>query len=126
MAVGIAFLRRRPDNTWEGHYELVGGGTFWDFYEFLSSLNLPLGPSFYSWREDEYEVEIDEGPPPYPARVSPELARDLERWLETDGKELLEALRRSSSKTITRPSVRWLKILFQCYLAEGYAIVISY
>ncbi len=123
MSVGITFLRRRADGAWEGYYQSVGGGTFWEFQELLFSL--PGAPYFISFREDEYDIEVSEGSPPYPAWVTPELAKDLEAWLKYEGTPLLAALRRLSPEQVEE-HIRWLKSLVEQRLAEGYAIVVSY
>ena len=123
MSVGIAFLRRRADGAWEGDYVSVGGGTFGEFQDLVFSL--PGLLYFFSFREDEYDIELSEGPPPYPARVASELAEELESWLKDVGTSLLAALRQASSEQVEE-HIRPLKSLVEQRLAEGYAIIVSY
>lgn len=123
MSVGIAFLRPRIDGTWEGDYISVGGGTFWEFHELLLSLpGVFLLPGF---REDEYDIDVSEGSPPYPAQVTPELAEDLKKWLKYEGVPLLAALRQVPLDQVEE-YIRPLKSLMEKRLAEGYAIMVSY
>jgi hypothetical protein len=123
MGVGIAFLRPRPDGTWEGDYTLVGWGTFGKFQDLL--LSLPGLLYFLSHREGEYGVELGEGPPPYPAWVTPELAKDLEDWRERVGPFLLAALRQVPMDEIGEYLYSF-KTMIEEQLAQGYAIVVSY
>ncbi len=82
MAVGLGFLRPREDGSWDGDYVSVGWGTFGDFQDLVYSLS----GGFYfisSWdNEDEYDMDLSSGTPPYPAWVSPEMAEDLKNWLK--------------------------------------------
>lgn len=123
MGVGIAFLRPRADGTWEGDYISVGYGTFGEFQELI--LAQPDTSLFPAYREEEYDVELNEGPPPYPAQVMPELAQDLEKWLRHEAPHLLEALQRIPPDEM-EGRVASLKALVEKRLAEGYAIMISY
>ncbi|MFN3739974.1 MAG: hypothetical protein ACK4TF_04800 [Thermodesulfovibrionales bacterium] len=123
MGVGIAFLRPKADGSWEGDYTSAGRGTFSGFQDLL--LSLPgcfLLPAF---REEEYDIETAEGGPPYPARVSPELAKDLMEWIEDDARRLLEELRHVPQEEVDE-FVWDLKSLIEQRLAEGYAIMVSY
>ena len=124
MGVGLAFLRKRPDRTWEGDYQLRGRGEFGDLQDLIFSLDAPL-LYLLAFREDEYDVEIDDGPPPYLAQVAESLAPDLERWSQRVGPALLEALRQVPEEKV-ETYVRPLKRLVEDRLAEGYAILVSY
>ncbi len=123
MSVGIAFLRQRADGTWEGDYTSVGRGTFSEFQDLIFSL--PGSPYFLTFREDEYDVELDKGPPPYPAQVTPDLAKDLENWMRYTGSRLAETLRQVPPDQI-ESYARPLKSLVEQRLAEGYAVIVSY
>lgn len=123
MGVGIAFLRPRPDGTWEGDYTSAGWVTFGELQDLIDSL--PGYLYFLSFREEEYDVDISQGTPPYPAQVSPELAKDLERWRKDVGSRLREALQQIPPEEVEEHT-RWLKSLIEQRLAEGYAIMVSF
>ncbi|MDW8101164.1 MAG: hypothetical protein RML36_16955, partial [Anaerolineae bacterium] len=78
-----------------------------------------------AFREEEYDIDVGEGPSPYPARVTPELAEDLKNWLKDEGPSLLAALRQISSGQVEE-HVRPFKSLVEERLTEGYAIMVSY
>jgi hypothetical protein len=123
MGVGIAFLRPRADGTWEGDYTFVGWGTFGEFQDLV--LSLPGLLYFLSYREDEYGVELGEGPPPYPAWVTPELAKNLEDWREQVGLSLLATLCQVPMDEIGEYLYSF-KTMIEEQLAEGYAMIVSY
>ncbi len=125
MAVGLGFLRPREDGSWDGDYVSVGWGTFGDFQDLVYSLS----GGFYfisSWdNEDEYDMDLSSGTPPYPAWVSPEMAEDLKNWLKYEAPRLLAALQGVKPEQVEE-HLRWLKSLVEERLAEGYAILVSY
>lgn len=123
MGVDLVFLRPRADGTWEGDFVPVGRAIFGEFQDLLFSL--PDLLDFLSYREGEYGVELGEGPPPYPAWVTPELAKDLEDWRERVGPSLLAALRQISEEEIGE-TLYAFKTMIEEQLAQGYAIIVSY
>ena len=123
MGVSIAFLRRRSDGAWEGDYTSVGRATFGEFQDLIfSQPGTFLLPAF---REGAYDIEWGEGPPPYPAQVMPELAKDLESWLHYEAPHLLKTLQQIPPEQVEE-YVLPLKALVEKRLAEGYAIMVSY
>jgi hypothetical protein len=123
MGVGIAFLRPREDGTWEGNYVSYSYSTFGEFQQLLISLKGML--YFLSFREEEYDVDVGDGEPPYPAWVTPELAEELEEWRKKDAPSLLEALRQIPSDQLEDYLIP-LKTAIEKHLLEGYAIIVSY
>jgi len=121
MAVGLDFLRQREDGTWEGVGHLRGWGEFGDLQEVYLARG---GPPFPYFRDDEYELDIDAEGPPYPARVSEELARELTDWIKRERPKALAVLRELTDEEL-EPYAHSVKRLIEGYLEEGYAMLIS-
>ena len=97
MAVGLCFLRQKEDGTWEGDGELRGWTEFGDLQDVYLARG---GPLFIYFREDEYEFDLDTGEPPYPVKVSEDLARTLLDWIERERVKALAVLREIADEEV--------------------------
>lgn len=121
MAVGLYFLRQKEDGTWEGDGALRGWTEFGDLQDLYFARG---GPPFVYFREDEYELDIDAEGPPYPAKVSEELARELMDWIKMERPKALAVLRQLTDKEL-EPYTDTVKRLLEKFLEEGYAVLVS-
>lgn len=121
MGVGLYFLRQKEDGTWEGNGHLRGWTEFGSLQDVYFARG---GPPFIYFREDEYELDFDAEGPPYPAKVSKDLALTLLDWIERERPTALAVLRQLTDEEL-EPYTDTVKRLLEKFLEEGYAVLVS-